>query len=51
MRNEGSLTLRQRDAASNPPIEAFGLEENTSNGVSIPCGNYTITLGKEMEVT
>ncbi|MEE0953277.1 MAG: hypothetical protein U0L60_04665, partial [Ruminococcus sp.] len=43
-----SLFCRQRDAAPSPPIEAFGLEENTCNGVSIPCVNIAITLGKEI---
>ena len=49
----GSVTLhpiRQRDVASNPPIEAFSLEENTCNGVSLPCCNLAIILGKEMKV-
>ena len=35
-------------AARSPSIKAFGLEENTCNGVSIPCVNIAITLGKEI---
>ena len=39
-----SLTFWQRDAAPDPPIDAFGLEENICNGVSVPCGDLAIIL-------
>ncbi len=31
-------------AARSPSIKAFGLEENTCNGVSMPCGEFDITF-------
>ena len=31
-------------AARSPTIKAFGLEENTCNGVSMPCGEFDITF-------
>ena len=31
-------------AARSPSIKAFGLEENTCNVVSMPCGEFDITF-------
>ena len=36
-------------AYSNPPIVTSGLKKNTCNGMSIPCGNFAVILGKGME--
>ena len=48
---EFGMIGRQRDVASNPPIEAFNLEEKFINGVSMPCGEFAVIIEKKMEVT